>query len=98
MPWRSSPRLRAAVVLVATLVFMALTARLGIWQMSRAGQKEALQQAFDERSHLAPLDTAGLPRDAASAAQQHYRAVRLRGSWHPQATVFLENRQMNGRP
>jgi surfeit locus 1 family protein len=97
MPW-SSPRLRAAIVLVATLVFMALTARLGIWQMSRAAQKEALQQAFDQRSHLSPLETVTLPREEASAAQQHYRPVQLRGSWQPQATVFLDNRQMNGRP
>lgn len=98
MAWRSSPRVRAAIVLVAALVFMALTARLGIWQMSRAGQKEALQQAFDQRAHLSPLDTAALPHDEATAAQQHYRPTRLRGSWVPQATVFLDNRQMNGRP
>jgi surfeit locus 1 family protein len=98
MPWSSSPRVRAAIVLVATLVFVALTARLGGWQLSRAAQKEALQQAFDTRAQLPPLDVASLARDEATAAQQHYRGVRLRGTWQPQATVFLDNRQMNGRP
>jgi surfeit locus 1 family protein len=95
---RSSPRVRAAIVAVATFAFMALTARLGIWQLSRAAQKEALQQAFDTRSHLPPLAIAGLARDEATAAPQQYRPVHLRGSWAPQATVFLDNRQMNGRP
>ncbi|MBC7954532.1 MAG: SURF1 family protein [Cytophagales bacterium] len=96
--WLSDPRRRAAVVLVATLLSMAVTARLGVWQLSRAAQKEALQSALDARSSLPELGMTALPADAAAAEGQHYRPVRLQGEWKQGATVFLENRQMNGHP
>jgi cytochrome oxidase assembly protein ShyY1 len=94
----SSARRRAAIVLLATLVGMAVTARLGVWQLDRAAQKRALQSARDERAHLPPLDDASLATTAAQAEQQHYRPVRLRGTWRAQNTVYLDNRQMDGRP
>lgn len=88
---------RALVVLMATLIGMAITARLGVWQMGRASQKEALQSALRSRSALPPLEgLAALPATEESATQQHYRYVRLRGEWVQGATLFLDNRQMNG--
>lgn len=96
--WLADPRRRAAIVLVATLVGMAATARLGAWQLSRAAQKEALQSALDTRGNLPPLAIDTLPRDEAAAIDQHHRPVRLQGEWKQGATVFLDNRQMNGRP
>jgi surfeit locus 1 family protein len=39
-----------------------------------------------------------LPADGPSAEAQHYRPVRLQGEWKQGATVFLDNRQMNGHP
>lgn len=77
---------------------MALTARLGVWQLSRAAQKQALQAALEAHGAQAELASADLPLTAQAAAEQHYRRVRLQGEWVAQATVFLENRQMNGRP
>jgi surfeit locus 1 family protein len=96
--WLADPRRRAAIVLVATLLGMALTARLGMWQLSRAAQKEALQSALDARGSLPELSMAGLPASEAAAEAQHYRPVRLQGEWKQGATVFLDNRQMNGHP
>jgi surfeit locus 1 family protein len=96
--WLADPRRRALVVLLATLVGMAVTARLGVWQLSRAAQKEALQSALDARGSLPELSMAMLPITEAQAATQHYRPVRLQGEWKQGATVFLENRQMNGHP
>lgn len=89
---------RAIVVLVATLAGVAVTARLGVWQLSRASQKEALQQALDERGREPELPMVALPRNDRDAQAQHYRRTRLRGEWVAAATVFLDNRQMNGRP
>jgi surfeit locus 1 family protein len=89
---------RRGLVLAATLLGVALTARLGLWQLDRAAQKHALQAALDARSQLPALDAAALARTAEQAAAQHHRPVRLRGQWLPQHTVFLDNRQMNGRP
>lgn len=96
--WLPDPRRRALVVLVATLMGMAVTARLGVWQLNRASQKEALQAALDTRGSLPPLPMAALPSSEAEVQAGLHRPVVLRGEWQPGATVFLDNRQMNGRP
>lgn len=88
---------RAAVVLVAALLGTALTARLGVWQLDRAAQKNALQDTLDTRRALPPLPAAELARDTAGAAAQHHRSVVLEGRWLPQHTVYLQNRPMGGR-
>ncbi len=93
-----SPRARSLVVLAATVAGVALTARLGLWQLDRARQKTELQAAIDARGALPPLDAAALARDTAAAAVQHHRPVRLAGRWDAAHTVFLDNRQMDGRP
>jgi len=89
---------RAWVVLLATLLGVALTARLGVWQLDRAAQKQALQQALDDRSRLPLIAERDAARNVREADAQHYRKIRLRGHWVAPATVFLDNRQMNGRP
>ena len=88
---------RRAVILVATVVGVAIAANLGAWQLRRAAQKIALQDALASRSSLAPLAAAELPRRAEEVEAQHYRPVVLRGRWLPQRNVFLENRQMDAR-
>lgn len=88
----------SALILAAAIVGVMVTARLGVWQLDRAAQKTALQTALDERSALPPLDEAALALDEATAAAQHHRRIQLQGRWQADATVYLENRQMNGRP
>jgi surfeit locus 1 family protein len=92
-----SGRARSVVVLVAALVGVALTANLGAWQLRRAAQKIALQDALDSRAALPALAMHEAARSASDAQAQHYRAVHLRGRWVPTASVFLDNRQMQGR-
>jgi surfeit locus 1 family protein len=91
-PWRRW------IVLGATVLGALLTARLGLWQLARAEQKESLQAALDERARLPPLETASLASDTVDAAAQHHRVAQVRGRWIARHTVFLDNRQMNGRP
>lgn len=93
-------RLSAAslFVLLVTVLGAALTARLGWWQLDRAAQKNALQQALEQRRAEPPLPLAALASDEAAALLQHHRRVELRGRWLDEATVYLENRQMEGRP
>ncbi len=93
-----SPHARRWIVLFAAVAGVALTARLGIWQLARAQHKLALQEAIDTRSQLPPLSTAALAHDAAEADEQLHRRAALRGRWAPGRTVFLDNRQMDGRP
>ena len=94
----ANPRWRSALVLLATVLSVAVAARLCLWQLDRAAQKEALQAAQQARAGLPALGATGLAHSAEEATAQHYRAVRLQGHWLPERTVFLDNRQMNGRP
>lgn len=88
-----SARIRFVLISCAALAMALLTARLGVWQLSRAAEKNALQAAVEERARLPALGV--LPSEAPGV---HYRRVHLRGRWSPAHTVYLDNRQMNGRP
>lgn len=96
--------LRFWLITLAALVGMTTTASLGRWQLSRAAEKEALQAALDERGRQPVIDGANLfssagPAASASATQALvHRAVELEGRWLTMHTVFLDNRQMQGRP
>ncbi|MEK8049847.1 SURF1 family protein [Ideonella sp. DXS22W] len=85
------------VVLAAALASVALTARLGVWQLDRARQKTDLHTRIEGRAALSPLAADALARTPAAAAEQHYRRTALRGRWLARHTVYLDNRQMNGR-
>ena len=83
--------------LLATLAAVALTARLGFWQLDRAHQKIALQTAQESRAQLSPLDARSLARTRADAEVQHFRRVAVGGRWLAERTIFLDNRQMDGK-
>lgn len=90
-------RWRAAVALLATLAGVLATGSLGVWQLGRASEKQAMQAALDARARLAPIEASALARSSDEAGAQHYRQVRLRGHWLAQRTVFLDNRALGGR-
>jgi surfeit locus 1 family protein len=92
-----SPRGRAFVVLLAALAGVALTGRLGVWQLHRAAQKEALGAALISRAALPTLGRADLAHSTADADLQTYRRIHLHGRWLAARTVFLDNRQMDDR-
>ena len=94
---RPTGKLRAGVVLVAALLLAGLTARLGFWQLDRAGQKRQLHEAQVTQRALPTLAEAELARSPARAPEQRHRLVRLQGQWLGAQTVYLDNRQMNGR-
>jgi surfeit locus 1 family protein len=87
---------RAAIWLVAAAAAAALTLGLGWWQWGRAQQKIALHEAIQQRAALPPVDAAALAGAHDADGLLHRRVV-LRGQWAAQRTVFLDNRQMNGR-
>lgn len=90
-------RSQAAVILLAALAGVALTVSLGCWQLRRAAQKEALQRAIDGRATLPVLAQSAWSGDAVGVAAQHYRRTQAEGRWLAAHTVFLDNRQMDGR-
>ena len=93
------PRLSALAWLLAALAGVGIAVRLGLWQLDRAAQKESVQALTQARSTAPPLDAAGFARACcADPAALHHRRVRVRGQWLAAGAVWLENRQMNGRP
>ena len=85
------------LIAVAALIAATGTLRLGLWQLSRAAQKEALQQAIVDRARLPALDTVMLAGIGPDDARWMYRRVSLRGRWLDRYTVYLDNRQMDGK-
>ena len=76
---------------------VVLTLLLGNWQLNRAAEKLALQAAIDARQQMPAVGNAELLSSGDGSALIH-RTVRLRGHWRADLTVFLDNRQMAGRP
>jgi surfeit locus 1 family protein len=87
-----------ALILVAAIGVSLLTARLGWWQLDRAAQKVERQAVLAERQSLQPLEWTALPQDESAAEAQYQRQAKLTGVWLTEHTLYLENRQMAGRP
>ncbi len=84
------------VIGLAALLAASLTVSLGLWQLRRADQKLGLQAAMAQRQALPPLSNADLRASDDTQAMWH-RPAALRGLWVAEATVFLDNRQMDQR-
>lgn len=92
-----TPRTRFWTVTFAAAGTVALTASLGVWQLSRAAQKQALEAGIAERGAMAALDAATVLSANGAWESLLHRMVRLKGHWMPEASVFLDNRPMAGR-
>lgn len=90
--------LRSLIVLLAAVAGALGTARLGLWQLDRAAQKTALHEALLARGALPALDLAQLARTPEMAVEQQHRQVVLEGRWLAAHSIYLDNRQMKGRP
>ncbi len=97
VPDDAGPRSHGWIVLCAALLSVAVAARLGVWQLDRAAQKEALQASLEARAQLPPLAAEALARRREDVAAETYRRVRLGGRWVAEHTVFLDNRQMQDK-
>lgn len=83
-------------ITVAAVLGVAAGLALGAWQLSRAAQRNAMHAALDQHKTMPALDGRALVavQDAAAVV---WRPVRLQGQWVPGQTVFLDNRQMQGK-
>lgn len=88
---RFRPRWPATVL---TIIGVVVFARLGLWQIHRADEKEALLAQYAAGEHsivdLTVADAPALPR---------YQQVRVRGRYDPGHQILLDNMPwQNGRP
>ncbi len=88
-------------VTAAAIFFSLLGLSLGFWQLDRAAQKEALQAAMQVQAGKTPLGNAEVLALAAQGRMQEggvlYHPVRLNGTWLPDQTLYLDNRQMDAK-
>jgi len=83
-----------AAVTVATIAFCALTVSLGVWQLRRATEKEALQERLDRAAAAPPV---ALPARPVAAEAIALRRVVARGEYADRYTILLDNRVHRGR-
>jgi len=84
------------LILFAALVSAGVTASLGFWQLRRAAYKEQLEAAIHASQKLAPVGNVAISDSNALQGLLH-RPAHVKGQWVAPATVFLDNRQMNGQ-
>ena len=90
------------LVLGMAVLGVGVTFSLGLWQLGRADEKTALHNAKTQQAAKTVLSGRSLGQagsaDSASRAELVHRKMVLTGRWLPEHTVFLENRQMHGKP
>ena len=96
-PMNAPTRGRRLAVLLATVLALALTVRLGFWQLDRARQKTERHTQLVERGAQPPLAARELAGDAPGADAQSFRRARLTGRFVEGRDVFLDNRRMDER-
>lgn len=78
----------AAMVLLASLFF-----GLGLWQLQRADEKQALQTEYDRRAHMSP---APLGASLQPAAELRFHRIEATGRYEPEYQILLDNRVHRG--
>lgn len=74
---------------------MALTLALGVWQVGRAHEKDALASRYDALAKAPPIDLGAQLLEIPPALEFH--PVNARGIWLPEQAVFLDNKVLQGR-
>lgn len=74
---------------LAATIAAAVGITLGQWQTRRAAEKEAIESTMSARQNAASLTLDG---SVAHAGELEYRRVRLKGTFVPGWTVYLDNR------
>ena len=82
-----------ALILLGALALVCLS--LGRWQLSRAAERDAINQAIQAGQNAPPLT---LLATTAVSELTPWRPARASGTWLHDFTVLLENRNYKGRP
>lgn len=80
---------------LAAFAVMALTIALGVWQVGRAHEKEALASRHDDLAKAPPIDLGA--QTLALHETLEYHPATAQGTWLPEQAVFLDNKVHQGR-
>ena len=92
---RSGFRLGKAVPTLAALLVIVVTARMGIWQLDRAAQRDMAAEKL-RAAHLAPPIALG-PQPLADVQAVAFYPAQARGEWVPEKVIFLDNQVYQGQ-
>lgn len=86
---------RSLVPPLAALVAVVVFVRLGVWQLHRADEAEAISETIAAHGQARPaaLDSAALSGDLADL---HWRPVETRGAWENAKQILLDNQIAHG--
>ena len=91
---RFRPKLWA---LVLTIVFAAVTVRLGNWQGERAQYKIDQQTRLETALDAAPLQLADVPVNANAGTELRYRSLSVTGAFMVDELFYVDNRIVDGK-
>jgi surfeit locus 1 family protein len=91
-----SERTKFWLLTTLALLAVSVTLSLGCWQLSRAVQKAALQARTEAQAAL-PLADGAVLNAGTPPSELLQRRIAVRGRWLAEQTVFLDNRQMQGK-
>lgn len=80
-------------ILVLSVVLIIIFTRLGLWQLSRADEKDSKQQLLDQLAHEAVLT---LPSSRVELSDLLFRNVEVKGQLVASHTIFLDNKVYRG--
>lgn len=83
------------LALVLLAIVAAVCFSLGMWQLQRAAERDALHDSIERGRLQAPVVLSASSR---AAELTPWRAATAQGHWLPQHTVLLENRNLDGQP
>jgi cytochrome oxidase assembly protein ShyY1 len=82
----------ALVLLAAMMLAFVL---LGRWQLSRADERHAISAAIEHGRAGPPVM---LSTQTPADQLQAWRPAQVQGVWHPEYSLLLDNRNLDGRP
>jgi surfeit locus 1 family protein len=86
---------RHALLILVALLFAALFVRLGIWQLARRQERQALNARIESRMRQVAVTLDRLPSDTSELA---YRTVRVQGTLDYGREFALTSRSYEGAP
>ncbi len=78
---------------LVTVLAVVLFVKLGLWQLSRAEEKEA---RYARLEYYAQHPAVTIPVTAVNLDDYQYRQVEIRGYFDPEHTIFLDNKLYQG--
>ena len=80
---------------LVVLILLPILIRLGFWQIDRAGEKEHIQQLFEQRAQLPEVPITELAADLSDIEALKYRQVSVTGKYDNQHQILLDNKVYN---